>query len=220
MDKYMVLIVTKKEELQQINDLIEQNTLIVDGMYQENQERKQQVINKAKDIEKYQGMKTILQNEEQIKKTGLIKALLVGGSVVGLVAATNLIGLSSADLIVLVPSSLLSLLVYSYNTGEVKNLKENFSISSLEQLIEDEKENILQIRSKAKEVTYEIIRLRNDISSKREQASVIKQEINNLLSIRDSIIESVYDEIIEQHITEHGIKDYNVKPMQKVKRKS
>lgn len=220
MDKYMVLIVTKKEELQQINDLIEQNTLIVDGMYQENQERKQQVINKTKDIEKYQGMKTILQNEEQIKKTGLIKALLVGGSVVGLVAATNLIGLSSADLIVLVPSSLLSLLVYSYNTGEVKNLKENFSISSLEQLIEDEKENILQIRSKAKEVTYEIIRLRNDISSKREQASVIKQEINNLLSIRDSIIESVYDEIIEQHITEHGIKDYNVKPMQKVKRKS
>lgn len=220
MDKYMVLIVTKKEELQQINDLIEQNTLIVDGIYQENQERKQQVINKTKDIEKYQGMKTILQNEEQIKKTGLIKALLVGGSVVGLVAATNLIGLSSADLIVLVPSSLLSLLVYSYNTGEVKNLKENFSISSLEQLIEDEKENILQIRSKAKEVTYEIIRLRNDISSKREQASVIKQEINNLLSIRDSIIESVYDEIIEQHITEHGIKDYNVKPMQKVKRKS
>lgn len=220
MDKHMVLIVTKKEELQQINDLIEQNNLIVDGMYQENQERKQQVINKTNGIEKYQGMKTILQNEKQIKKTGLIKALLVGGSVVGLVAATNLIGLSSADLIVLLPSSLLSLLVYSYNTGEVKGLKKNFSIPSLEQLIEDEKENILQIRSKAKEVTYEIIGLRNDISSKREQASIIKQEINNLLSIRDSIIESVYDEIIEQHITEHGIKDYDVKPMQKVKRKN
>ncbi|MDD4733373.1 MAG: hypothetical protein PHU05_00760 [Bacilli bacterium] len=219
MDKYMVLIVTKKEELQQINDLIEQNTLVIDGMYQENQARKQQVINKTKDIERYQGMKAILQNEKQIKKTGLIKALLAGGSVASLVVATNLIGLSSADLIVLAPSSLLSLLVYSYNTSEVKGLKEKYSISSLEQLIEDEQEDVLQIRSKAKEVTEEIIRLRNDVSAKRQQSSIMNQEINNLSSIRDSIIESVYDEIIEQHITEHGIQQYNVKPMQKVKRR-
>jgi DNA-binding protein H-NS len=102
---------------------------------------------------------------------------------------------------------------------DVNEVKNKFTLESLTELIQSEQESIVQIRSKAKEVTEEMIGLRNVVSDKKQKSLILEEEISNLRGIRGSIVESIYEELIDQHVVENGIQDYSAKPKQKAKRK-